>query len=446
MKQPCRALQSSALKGTAVIPGDKSISHRSLMLGGIAEGETVIAGLLEGEDVLNTAAAMEAMGARVTRPEDPQGLWRVHGVGLGYLKSPDAMLDMGNSGTSARLLMGLLAGHEISATMTGDASLKKRPMGRVMTPLTQMGARFDDNNGGRLPITVHGVKTPKAITYTLPVASAQVKSAIMLAGLTAAGSTTVIEPKPTRDHSEIMLKSFGASIATEELPGGGWGVTVTGGQPLKGQHVHVPSDPSSAAFLTVAALIVPGSEILLPGIGMNPRRTGLYDTLLEMGADITFENRRLQAGEDVADIRVRASALKGVDVPPERAPSMIDEYPILSIAASCADGVTRMTGLDELRVKESDRLAMIATGLAACGVKVRAGEAELDVFGTGRPPRGGAEVATALDHRIAMSFLILGGVTAEPVSVDDAHPIATSFPGFIQLMNGLGARIGFAGH
>jgi 3-phosphoshikimate 1-carboxyvinyltransferase len=408
------------------------------MFGALAIGETVIHGLLTGEDVLNTAAAMRALGATITR--DEQGVWRVRGVGVGGLVEASQVLDMGNSGTAARLMMGLVATHPITTFFTGDASLTKRPMARVTTPLEQMGASFVSRSGGRLPLVIIGTENPVPITYRLPVASAQVKSAILLAGLNTPGVTTVIEAEPTRDHSELMLAHFGATVKTERIEGGALAVSVTGEPEITGKTVNVPADPSSAAFLTVAALIRPGSDVTLTDVGMNPRRTGLYDTLIEMGADITFLNRREQAGEPVADLRVRSSELTGVTVPPERAPSMIDEYPVLSIAAACANGTTRMLGLAELRVKESDRLAMVADGLAACGVAVEAGPDSLTVHGAGTPP-GGATVATAMDHRIAMSFLVLGMASSQPVAVDDSEFIETSFPGFVELMNELGAQI-----
>ena len=426
--------------GTARIPGDKSMSHRALMLGGLCKEETIISGLLEGEDVLCTAGAMRAMGAKITRGDD--GLWRCFGTGTGHLKQPAHPLDMGNSGTSTRLLAGLIAGHNISATMTGDPSLSKRPMKRIIEPLSQMGARFEAQEGGRLPMTVHGTAKAKPIEYRLPVASAQVKSAILLAGLNAHGITTVIEDKPTRDHSENMLRHFGAKVSIENLPDGGQAIHIDGPQELFGCAVDVPGDPSSAAFPIVATVLIKGAELRLPHIGINPRRTGIYETLREMGADIVFKNKRKEAGEPVADIIVRGgAALKGVTVPPERVPSMVDEFPVLAVAASCADGITRMSGLSELRVKESDRLKMIADGLAACDVKVEMGEDSLTIHGTGKPPRGGALITTALDHRIAMSFLVMGMIADEPVSVDDASPIATSFPGFVDLMNELGAKI-----
>ena len=438
--KPLRSSVTGALAGTIRVPGDKSISHRSLMLGAVAVGETVIHGLLEGEDVLHTAAAMRLLGAQAERVGD--GVWRVRGVGLGGLGEPAQVLDMGNSGTAARLLMGLVASHPITCVFTGDASLNKRPMARVTGPLEQMGARFVGRSGGRLPLTVVGSDRTVPITYRLPVASAQVKSAIILCGLNTAGTTTVIEAEPTRDHTELMLRHFGATVTTERLDDGALAVSVVGQPELTGREIVVPGDPSSAAFPAVAALLRPGSEVLLPGVGMNPHRTGLYTTLVEMGADIAFENRRDEAGEPVADLRVKHGPLKGIVVPADRAPSMIDEYPILAAAAACAEGTTVMLGLKELRVKESDRLAMVADGLTKCGVKVEVGaDDSLTVYGTGKPPQGGATVATAMDHRIAMSFLVLGMASAEPVAVDDAAFIATSFPGFVDLMNGLGAKI-----
>ncbi|NUB25049.1 3-phosphoshikimate 1-carboxyvinyltransferase [Azospirillum brasilense] len=438
--KPLRSSSTGALAGTIRVPGDKSISHRSLMLGAVAVGETVIHGLLEGEDVLNTAAAMRLLGAQAERGGD--GVWRVRGVGLGGLGEPAQVLDMGNSGTAARLLMGLVASHPITCVFTGDASLNKRPMARVTGPLEQMGARFVGRSGGRLPLTVVGSDRTVPITYRLPVASAQVKSAIILCGLNTAGTTTVIEAEPTRDHTELMLRHFGATVTTERMEDGALAVSVVGQPELTGRAIVVPADPSSAAFPAVAALLRPGSELLLPGVGMNPRRTGLYDTLVEMGANIAFENRRDEAGEPVADLRVKHGPLKGIVVPADRAPSMIDEYPILAAAAACAEGTTVMLGLKELRVKESDRLAMVADGLTKCGVKVEVGaDDSLTVYGTGKPPQGGATVATAMDHRIAMSFLVLGMATSEPVQVDDGAFIDTSFPGFVALMNGVGAKI-----
>ncbi|MFP4464554.1 MAG: 3-phosphoshikimate 1-carboxyvinyltransferase [Alphaproteobacteria bacterium] len=432
------------LSGFPLIPGDKSISHRSIMLGGLAIGETMISGLLEGEDVLHTAMAMRAMGAKVERGDD--GLWRVHGVGVGGLHEPDCVLDMGNSGTSTRLLIGLVGGCDITATFTGDASLVKRPMKRVITPLKEMGAQFLGRSGGRLPLTVQGAQDALSIEYKLPVASAQVKSAVMLAGLNAAGRTTVIEDRPTRDHTENMLRHFGAEVNVEEVESGVFAVSLDGYQELRGAAVDVPRDPSSAAFAAVAALIVEGSEITMSNVGVNPRRDGVFVTLQEMGADIQYLSKRLEAGEPVASLKVSANnVLKGVDVPESRVPSMIDEFPILAVAASCADGTTRMRGLAELRVKESDRLLMMANGLKACGVNLEMGEDSLTIHGNGKPPKGGVTVETALDHRIAMSFLVLGCASEAPVAVDDASPIKTSFPNFIELMNDLGADIRSSG-
>lgn len=433
------SLTSSAaksLRGAATAPGDKSISHRALILGGVALGETVIHGLLEGEDVLNTAKAMSAFGASVRRDDD--GVWHVRGVGVSGLQEPGDILDLGNSGTGARLLMGLAAACPFTTFFTGDASLRRRPMARVSKPLSEMGARFVARTGGRLPLALEGATTPMPITYSLPVPSAQVKSAILLAGLNTPGVTTVIEPEATRDHSERMLRAFGADI-TVEADGDARIIRLTGQPSLKGQTITVPADPSSAAFLVVAALITPDSELRLLNVGLNPLRTGLFDTLIEMGGDIRIENRRDEGGEPVGDLVVRSSRLRGVDVPAERAPSMIDEYPILAIAAAVATGETRMTGLAELRVKESDRLAVMATGLRACGVAVTEQPDGMTV--TGGPVPGGATVATHLDHRIAMSFLVLGLVAETPVTVDDGTPINTSFPGFTTLMNSLGADI-----
>ena len=432
--------KSGPLKGVTRIPGDKSISHRALMLGALTIGETIISGLLEGEDVLNTAEAMRQMGADIQK--DKAGLWRVFGVGIGGLHEPKEPLDMGNSGTSTRLLMGVVAGHDIKATFTGDASLSKRPMKRVMTPLAQIGATFEATNGERLPLTMRGAKNPLAIEYRLPVASAQVKSAVILAGLNALGTTTVIEDRPTRDHTENMLRHFGFEVITKKLPDGAESISVRGQQELQPCAVDVPSDPSSAAFPVVAAILNKGSEIQLSRVGISDRRNGLYTTLIEMGADITFEHERIESGERVANIIVRGTGpLKGVDVPADRAPSMIDEFPILAMAAACAHGTTRMTGLEEVRVKDSDRLLMIANGLKACGVKLEMGENSLTIFGDGKPPKGGAIIETALDHRIAMSFLILGTATDEPITIDNAAPIKTSFPNFVELMRDLGADI-----
>ncbi len=432
-----------SLAGRLRVPGDKSVSHRALMLGGLAIGETTVTGMLEGEDVLATAAAMRRMGADITRTDDgAETVWRIVGRGLGGLVEPDDVLDMGNAGTGCRLLMGLVAGHPIRATFTGDASLRRRPMERIMAPLRQMGARFEARDGGLLPITVNGPDTPLPIDYTLPVASAQVKSAVLLAGLSAPGETTVIEPSPSRDHTERMLAHFGAEVRVADDADGGRRVTVVGQPELRAAAIAVPGDISSAAFPLVAALIVPGSALEITGVGLNPLRAGLLDTLAEMGAAIEIRNRRDEGGEPVGDLIAVAGPLGAITVPAARAPSMIDEYPVLAVAAAFADGTTRMEGLGELRVKESDRLAAVATGLAACGVGVRAGDDWLEVDGgAGTPPAGGAAIVTDLDHRIAMAFLVLGLAAAAPVTIDDASPIATSFPGFIDMMNGLGADI-----
>ena len=429
-----------ALGGSVAVPGDKSISHRALMLGALAVGETTITGLLEGEDVLRTASAMAALGAEITRHED--GHWQVRGMGLGGLAEPEDVLDMGNAGTGARLLMGILATHPITTILTGDASLRRRPMGRVITPLQGFGATFTGRSGGRLPLAVTGTATPLPQTYTLPVASAQVKSAVLLAGLNTPGDTVVIEPIPCRDHTERMLHAFGADLRVEDLDGGGRRITLRGQPELTGRPVVVPGDPSSAAFPVVAALVVPGSRVLVRGVGLNPLRAGLFETLAEMGASITPVNERIEAGERVADLEVCASALRGVRVPPDRAPAMFDEYPILAVAAACAQGETRMEGLEELRVKESDRLAAVAQGLAACGVAVTVEGDTLIVRGTGTPPPGGALIPVNLDHRIAMSFLVLGLVADQPIGIDDASAMDTSFPGFAALMSGLGAQFG----
>jgi len=426
------------LAGRCRVPGDKSISHRALILGALAVGRTRVTGLLEGDDVLRTAQALCALGARVERGED--GVWTVKGVGVGGLSEPDDMLDLGNSGTGARLLMGAVASHPFTSFFTGDASLRRRPMGRVAKPLGEIGARFIARDGGRLPLAVIGAESPLPITYRLPVPSAQVKSAVLLAGLNAPGETVVEEPLATRDHSERLLRHFGASVLVEMLNDGGRRIRLEGQPELLGADLVVPGDPSAAAFLAVAALIVPGSEIVIEGVGLNPLRAGLYTTLREMGADIAYENERVEGGEPVADLVVRASRLKGVAVPAERAPSMIDEYPILAVAAAFAQGQTVMHGLAELRVKESDRLAAIAQGLASCGASVTVAGDTLAVAGKGQPA-GGGQIATRLDHRIAMAFLVLGMAAEKPVRIDDGTTIATSFPGFAALLNGLGAAI-----
>ena len=441
--RPRRFLPAGPLKGTIRVPGDKSISHRSIMLGALAVGETKITGLLEGEDVLATAAAMRAMGASVERIRE--GEWRVSGVGVGALLQPEGPLDMGNSGTSTRLLMGLIASHPISASFVGDASLSKRPMGRVIEPLSQMGASFEASEGAKgsqtLPLILKGASPAVPISYRLPVASAQVKSAILLAGLNTPGTTTVIEPVPTRDHSERMLKGFGAQLDVETDADGARIITLRGEAELKPQVIDVPGDPSSAAFFLVAALIVPGSEVLIENVGLNPTRAGLVEVLRQMGGQIEELNRREVGGEPVADLLVRHSALKGIAVDPAVAPSMIDEFPALFIAAALAEGTTTTSGLDELRVKESDRLAVMATALQAAGVRVEEREDGLVIEGTGGEPIAGtaAPVATHLDHRIAMSMAVAGLVSRSGVEVDDTRPIATSFPVFEKMLDGLAA-------
>lgn len=436
---PMVARRSGALSGVAAVPGDKSISHRALILGALAVGRTSITGLLEGQDVLDTAKAMEAFGARVERRAP--GDWIVDGVGVGGFAEPDHVIDCGNSGTGVRLIMGAMATTPITVTFTGDASLVKRPMGRITDPLALFGARAYGRDGGRLPMTIIGAGLPTAVRYVLPVASAQVKSAVLLAGLNAPGETVVIEREPTRDHSERMLRGFGADLRTEQTDEGTV-ITLVGQPELRPQTVAVPRDPSSAAFPVCAALIVEGSDILVPGVSQNPTRNGLFTTLIEMGADITLENPREEGGEPVADLRVRASTLKGIEVPVERAASMIDEYPILSAIAAFAEGDTIMRGIAELRVKESDRIDAMARGLEACGVPVDETEDSLIVHGRGPTGvRGGATCKSHLDHRIAMSFLVLGLGAQKAVTVDDGSPIATSFPAFESLMTGLGAAI-----
>lgn len=437
--QPLTSLASAGLAGTVRVPGDKSISHRSLMFGALALGETVITGLLEGEDVLNTAKAMAAMGARIERWNDDDS-WHVTGVGLGGFQPPAQTIDFGNSGTGARLVMGLIATTPISARMSGDASLRSRPMGRIVTPLKLFGTRFDTAEGDRMPLTVHGAKEPVPVEYRLPMASAQVKSAVLLAGLNAPGETTVIEPEATRDHTEKMLQGFGAELKFGEADDGARTITVQGHVELKGQRVEVPGDPSSAAFPLVAALIVPDSEVTVENVLLNETRTGLLTTLQEMGADITISNERVSGGEPIGDVTARTSKLKGVSVPASRAPSMIDEYPVLAVAAAFAEGTTRMEGLHELRVKESDRLAAVAAGLNANGVICKTGDDWLEVTGGAGKAAGGGTVTTHLDHRIAMSFLVMGLATDQPVSVDDGNVMATSFPGFRAFMERLGAH------
>lgn len=433
---PLISRKASGLKGRIKVPGDKSMSHRSLMFGAIATGQTRISGLLEAEDVVNTAKAMAALGAKTTKL--PSGEWLVDGVGIGGLKSPAGDLDFGNSGTGVRLAMGLMAATKLTARCVGDASLSGRPMGRVTTPLAEFGTRFEASEGNKLPLIIHGNENAKPITYTLPMASAQVKSAVLLAGINTKGVTTVIEPVATRDHTEKMLKGFGAKLNIE-VKDGARHISIEGKHELQAQILAVPGDPSSAAFPMVAALITEGSNIIIENIMLNPTRTGLIDTLMEMGGNIRIENRRNAGGEEVGDLHVQHSRLHGIRVPPERAPSMIDEYPILSVAASFAEGTTRMEGLEELRVKESDRLAAVEAGLQANGVMTTSGRDWLEVAGGGAP--GGGKVVTHMDHRIAMSFLVMGLASRIHVSIDDSAFIATSFPGFTALLNGMGARI-----
>jgi len=441
--RPRRFSPSGPLRGRIRVPGDKSISHRSLMFGALAVGETRVTGLLEGEDVMATAAALRAMGATILRQaQDDRGgaEWRIHGVGVGGLLQPEAPLDMGNSGTSTRLLMGLVASHPITARFVGDASLSKRPMGRVTQPLSRMGAEFD---GTTLPLTERGLCPSIPIEYRLPVASAQVKSAVLLAGLNTAGITSVIEPVPTRDHTERMLKGFGADLWVEEQDGAKGPervIRLRGEAELKPQQIEVPGDPSSAAFFAVAALVVPGSELTIENVGLNLTRAGLFEVLRQMGGHIEELNRREVGGEPVADLLVRHSALKGIEVDPALAPSMIDEFPILFVAASLAEGITTASGLDELRVKESDRLATMAAALTGAGARIEEREDGLVIEGTGGEPlRGSANsrTKTHLDHRIAMSMAVAGLASRDGVEVDDTRPIATSFPAFEALLDGL---------
>jgi 3-phosphoshikimate 1-carboxyvinyltransferase len=436
---PLTARRSGALRGKVRVPGDKSISHRALIFGAMTVGETRIGGLLEGEDVINTAKAMRALGASLERTGE--GEWRVHGVGVGGFREPREVLDFGNSGTGCRLVMGAVAGCPVTATFDGDASLRKRPMRRILDPVELIGARaVKAADGGRLPITLAGARDPIPIRYSTPVASAQIKSAVLLAGLAAPGETTVIESEASRDHTERMLAHFGADVRVEP-EGEGRRITMRGEPELTPAPVAVPADPSSAAFPMVAALIVPGSELILNDVMTNPLRTGLITTLREMGADIEVLAKRSDGGEEMADLRVRASRLRGIEVPPSRAPSMIDEYPALAVAASFAEGTTVMRGLKELRVKESDRLAAVADGLRANGVAVEIAGDDLIVHGKGKA-LGGGMVATHMDHRIAMAFAVMGLASEKPVMLDDASFIATSFPGFVALMRSLGADLG----
>jgi len=437
---PMTSRPCGPLKGEAHVPGDKSISHRSLILGALSVGETRIEGLLEGEDVLATAEAMRAFGAEVEHLGP--GEWRVNGVGVGGFAEPEDVIDCGNAGTGVRLIMGTMATTGITATFTGDASLRSRPMGRVTDPMALFGAQSVGREGGRLPMTVVGAADPVPVRYVVPMPSAQVKSAVLLAGLNAPGQTVVIEKEATRDHTERMLAGFGAEITVEDTDEGRV-ITLTGQPELKPQDIVVPRDPSSAAFPVCAALIVPGSDVLVPNIGLNPTRAGLFDTLREMGADLTYENMREEGGEPVADLRAKYSPnMQGIEVPPERAASMIDEYPVLSVVAANATGQTVMRGVKELRVKESDRIEAMASGLRANGVTVEDGDDWWIVtgLGAGNVP-GGGTAASHLDHRIAMSFMCLGMAAQKPVSVDDGGPIATSFPIFEPLMAGLGAQL-----
>ena len=437
---PMTSHKCTGLSGVVEVPGDKSISHRSLIFGAMAVGKTEISGLLEGQDVLDTAKAMEAFGASVTNHGD--GNWTVHGVGVGGFSEPDGVIDCGNSGTGVRLIMGAMATHDMTATFTGDASLNKRPMARVTDPIALFGAEAYGRKGGRLPMTIVGAKHPVPVRYTVPMPSAQVKSAVMLAGLNAPGETVIIEKEATRDHTERMLVGFGAEVDVE-ITAEGRVITLRGYPELKPQTISVPRDPSSAAFPVCAALITEGSDILVPNIGLNPTRAGLYTTLREMGADLVFENERLEGGEPVADLRAKFSPnMKGIEVPPERAASMIDEYPILSVVASFAEGETIMRGVKELRVKESDRIDAMAKGLRANGMDIDEGEDWWIIHGKGMGNvPGGGLAETFLDHRIAMSFLILGMGSEKPVHIDDGGPIVTSFPNFEPLMNALGAKL-----
>lgn len=430
-----------SLRGECTVAGDKSISHRALMLGSQIIGNVYIHGLLEGEDVLHTADALRLLGVTINR--DISGIWQVKGVGVGGLSESANVLDMGNSGTSTRLLMGLVTPYEFTTFFTGDDSLRSRPMARVMTPLSHIGASFSARDGGRLPLALKGTQNPLPINYTTPVASAQVKSAILLAGLNISGITTVIEKEATRDHTENMLEYFGFNVVKQKLADGSLSISLTGQpqQKFTEYEINVPADPSSAAFLVVAAIICPDSELLVRNVCVNPLRTGLFTTLKEMGADIEFIKERLVAGEQVADILVKSSRLRAINVPAARAPSMIDEYPILAVAAAFAEGETVMNGLSELRVKESDRLKAIIDGLTSCGVSVRSENDNLYIKGSAAPPQGGAVITTNFDHRIAMAFLVMGMATKEPVTVDDTTAIATSFPNFVELCNGLGAKI-----
>ncbi len=436
---PLTARRAGALRGRLRVPGDKSISHRALIFGALTVGETRISGLLEGEDVINTAKAMRLLGAAVARTGE--GAWRVHGVGVGGFREPGSVLDFGNSGTGCRLVMGAVAGCPVTATFDGDASLRRRPMKRILDPVALIGAHaVSVTDGGRLPITLAGARDPIPVVYRTPVPSAQIKSAVLLAGLAAPGETIVVESEASRDHTERLLKHFGADVRVEAEGAAGRRITLQGEPELVPAAVVVPADPSSAAFPMVAAVIVAGSEVILSDVMTNPLRTGLIATLREMGADIEALGMRGDGGEEMADLRVRASVLHGVEVPAARAPSMIDEYPVLAVAASFAEGTTVMRGLRELRVKESDRLTAVADGLRANGVEVEIDGDDLIVHGKGRVP-GGSTVSTHMDHRIAMAFVVMGLASEKPVRIDDAAFIATSFPGFAALMRALGADL-----
>jgi 3-phosphoshikimate 1-carboxyvinyltransferase len=437
---PMTSRRAGPLTGRVRVPGDKSMSHRAMIFGLLTVGETSVTGLLEGEDVLRTADAARALGAQVTR--DAPGGWRIRGVGIGGLSQPAQTLDFGNAGTGSRLMMGVCGSHPITTTFDGDASLRKRPMNRILEPLKLMGAKVVAmQEGGRVPLTLEGPREAIPITYRTPVASAQIKSAVLLAGLSAPGHTTVIEAEASRDHTEKMLRHFGAEVTVTPEGAHGRRITLTGQPELRPSRIVVPADPSSAAFPMVAALIVPGSDVILDGVMTNPLRTGLITTLREMGADLTVLDEASEGGEGTAVLRVRHGHLTGVEVPAERAPSMIDEYPILAVAAAFATGTTRMRGLQELRVKESDRLAAVLAGLHAAGVDATIEGDDLIVEGRGGRVAGGGLVATHLDHRIAMSFLVMGMASEAAMTVDDRDTIATSFPTFGPLMQGLGADL-----
>lgn len=436
------ALRSQAagpLQGRLRVPGDKSISHRAVLIASMAVGESLIEGLSEGEDVHRTLDAVAALGASVSRKK--AGVWSIQGCGVGGFMEPRSVLDLQNSGTGARLLMGILASHPFTSVMTGDVSLRNRPMQRVMHPLQECGARFIARADGYLPVTILGASKALPLEHALSIPSAQVKSALLFAGLNAPGRTVVIEPRPSRDHTERMLQHFGADISVSAVEEGGKRIMLMGQPELTGRTIRVPADPSSAAFPVVAAVLTEGSQLVLENVGINNLRCGLYVTLQEMGARLSFENKRIVDGEPVADIHVTSSSLKGITVPANRAPSMIDEYPILAIAAALADGETRMCGLGELKVKESDRLAAMASGLSACGVKAVIEGTDLVVTGSSVPPAGGTLITARHDHRIAMSFLILGSLAKQPISVDGADTIATSFPDFVENMRVLGMDI-----